>query len=83
MTNIKHEKTFESAIIQSLVEHSGYIQTDAADFSRDLALDKSQVILFLKDMQFKLRGTLDVLRNGIIDYGIRFQMAYFISRNQG
>jgi len=79
------------------------METSAADFSRELALDKRQVISFLKETQparweklaavhgegivnrilqrlFKeldLRGTLDVLRNGIVDYGVRFEMAYF------
>ena len=27
--------------------------------------------------ELDLRGTLDVLRNGIVDYGVRFKMAYF------
>lgn len=103
MTSIHTEATFESAIIQSLVESGGYAETSKDDFSRELALDRHQVISFLKDTQptrweklagvhgsdienrilqrlFKeldLRGTLDVLRNGIIDYGVRFDIAYF------
>src|SRR4030042_2133621 len=103
MNSVTTENTFESAIIQSLVEQGGYMETTAPDFSRELALDKKQVIAFLKDTQSKqweklqaihgadienriiqrlfkeldLRGTLEVLRNGIVDYGIRFQMAYF------
>jgi len=103
MTSIHTESTFESAIIQALVEHGGYLETDAADFSRELALDKRQILAFLKETQplrwekltavhgadgenrilqrlFKeldLRGSLDVLRNGIVDYGVRFEMAYF------
>lgn len=103
MTSIHTESTFESAIVQALVEHGGYLETDAADFSRELALDKRQILAFLKETQplrwekltavhgadaenrilqrlFKeldLRGSLDVLRNGIVDYGVRFEMAYF------
>ena len=103
LTSIHNESTFESAIIQSLVEQGGYMETTPSDFSQELALDKKQVIAFLKETQSKqweklqaihgadienriiqrlfkeldLRGTLDVLRNGIVDYGIRFQMAYF------
>lgn len=103
MRSITTEDTFESAIVQSLVGHGGYMETDTADFSRELAFDKRQVIAFLGDTQpgrweklaavhgedlenrilqrlFKeldLRGTLDVLRNGIVDYGVRFDMAYF------
>lgn len=103
MSSITTENTFESAIIQSLVEHGGYIETSAADFSRELAMDRHQVIAFLKETQpvrwdkltavhgddvenrvlqrlFKeldLRGTLDVVRNGIVDYGVRLDMAYF------
>jgi type I restriction enzyme R subunit len=100
---IHTEATFESAIVQSLVEQGGYVETDKTDFSRELALDRHQIIAFLKNTQpvrweklttvhgadienrilqrlFKeldLRGTLDVLRNGITDYGVRFDMAYF------
>ncbi len=100
---ITTEKTFETAIVQSLVEQGGYIETGAADFSRELALDQSQVITFLQETQPKqweklraihgaeiekrliqrlckeldLRGTLDVLRHGIVDYGVRFTLAYF------
>jgi len=103
MTKIDTEQIFESAIIQSLVENDGYIETKASDFSRELCMDKNMALSFLKDTQpekweklktiheeeienriiqrlFKeldLRGTLDVLRNGIVDYGVRFQMAYF------
>ena len=103
VTSIHTESTFESAIIQSLVEHGGYIETITAYFSRELALDKHQVIAFLMETQparwakleavhgseienrilrrlFKeldLRGALDVLRNGIVDYGVQFDMAYF------
>jgi type I restriction enzyme R subunit len=103
MASITTENIFETAIVLSLVEYGGYLETQAADFSRELALDKHQVIAFLKDTQsarwekltavhgddvenrvmqrlFKeldLRGTLDVVRNGIVDYGVRFDMAYF------
>ena len=103
LTSIHNENTFESAIIQSLVEQGGYMETTPSDFSQELALDKKQVIAFLTDTQSKqweklqaihgadienrviqrlfkeldLRGTLDVLRNGIVDYGVRFDMAYF------
>ena len=27
--------------------------------------------------ELDLRGSLDVLRNGFVDYGVRFQMAFF------
>ena len=108
MTSIHTESTFESAIIQSLVEHGGYIETNAADFSRELALDQREVISFLKDTQpvrwgklervhgadienrilqrlFKeldLRGTLDVMRNGIVDYGVRLRYGLFQTGNE-
>ena len=103
MSTITSENTFETAIIQSLTEYGGYIETSTDEFSRELAIDKLQFVGFLKDTQPKqwaklkeihgeeienrlvqrlfkeldLRGTLDVLRNGIVDYGVRFQMAYF------
>ena len=49
LTSIHNESTFESAIIQSLLEQGGYMETTAPDFSRELALDKKQLIPFLKD----------------------------------
>jgi type I restriction enzyme R subunit len=97
------EHTFESAIVQSLVEHGGYAQGNAADYSPELGLFKYEVIHFLQESQpqkwekiaaihgadadnrviqrlykeLDLRGSLDVLRNGFVDYGVRFQMAFF------
>ena len=97
------EKTFETAIITSLVEKGGYSQGKAQEYSVDLGLFKNEVLAFLKGSQPKrwakisaihgenvenrvvqrlykeldLRGSLDVLRKGFVDYGVRFQMAYF------
>ena len=101
--NITTEKTFETALVQSLIEHGGYIQGNAADFSSELGLFKYEVVDFLQRTQpqrwekltaihgedthnriiqrlhkeLDLRGCLDVLRNGFVDYGVRFQMAFF------
>lgn len=108
MNNITTENTFETAIINHLVENGGYKEENPAGFSRELAFDKITVLDFLQDTQplaweklkaihgesihsriiqrlFKeldLRGTLDVLRHGFIDYSIRFQMAYFKPESQ-
>ncbi|MBN1902041.1 type I restriction endonuclease subunit R [Candidatus Sumerlaeota bacterium] len=103
MTKIHTEQTFESAIIQSLVQNGGYTETSASDFNREICMDTNVVLSFLEDSQplqwkklkaayedqienriierlnreLDLRGTLDVLRNGIKDYGVKFQMAFF------
>lgn len=101
--NITTENTFETAIVQSLVEQGGYTQGNAEDYSKELGMFKYEVLAFLQTSQPKrwakisaihgadtdnriiqrlykeldLRGSLDVLRNGFVDYGVRFQMAYF------
>ena len=97
------ENTFETALVQSLVEQGGYTQGNAEDYSKELGMFKYEVIAFLQESQPKkwekisaihgadadnriiqrlckeldLRGSLDVLRNGFVDYGVRFQLAYF------
>jgi len=101
--NITNENTFETALVQSLVELGGYTEGDAPDYSPELGMFKYEVIKFLQESQPKrwdkissihgedadnrviqrlykeldLRGSLDVLRNGFVDYGVRFQMAFF------
>ena len=45
MTELIKEKTFESAIIQSLIKSGGYIETNTENFSRELIFDK---FVFLK-----------------------------------
>ncbi len=103
MTTKTTEKAFEDAIIASLTNGGGYVQGKAADFSRELAFDKSAVLRFVKATQPEAweklssihgevvegkfiqrlhkelgnRGMLDVLRHGIVDYGVRFKLAYF------
>lgn len=100
---ITTENTFETAIVQSLVEHGGYTEGNAPDYSPELGLFKYEVLAFLQNTQPKnwqkissihggdvdnriiqriykemdLRGSLDVLRNGFIDYGVRFKLAFF------
>ncbi len=101
--SITTENTFETALVQSLVEQGGYTQGNAEDYSKELGMFKYEVLAFLQASQPKkwekiaaihgtdtdnriiqrlykeldLRGSLDVLRNGFVDYGVRFQMAYF------
>jgi type I restriction enzyme R subunit len=103
MSDLRSEKTFETAIVQSLTEYGGYIQGIAEDYSCELGIFKFEVIHFIQTTQadkwakleaihgndcsnriiqrlykeMDLRGSLDVIRNGFVDYGIRFQMAYF------
>lgn len=103
MSSIHTEKTFETAIIECLVDQGGYIQGNADDYSVELGMFKTEVISFIQETQpekwskletihgadcpnriiqrlykeLDLRGSLDVLRNGFVDYGIRFQIAFF------
>lgn len=101
--SITTENTFETALVQSLIEQGGYTEGNAPDYSSELGMFKYEVIKFLQESQPKrwekisaihgadadnrviqrlykeldLRGSLDVLRNGFVDYGVRFQMAFF------
>jgi type I restriction enzyme R subunit len=103
MNRITTENTFETAIIQSLIENGGYTQGNAPDYSPELGMFKYEVLSFLQETQPKnwqkisaihgvdvdnriiqrvykemdLRGSLDVIRNGFIDYGVRFRLAFF------
>jgi type I restriction enzyme R subunit len=101
--SITTEHTFETALVQTLIEQGGYTEGNAPDYSPELGMFSDEVIMFLQQSQPKrwqkivsihgadaenrviqrlykeldLRGSLDVLRNGFVDYGVRFQMAYF------
>ncbi|WP_026367574.1 type I restriction endonuclease subunit R [Bacteroides sp. 14(A)] len=101
--NIANENTFENAIVDSLVQHGGYTEGNAPDYSPELGLFKYDILHFLQETQprnwerisaihgvetenriiqriykeMDLRGSLDVLRNGFIDYGVRFRLAFF------
>lgn len=103
MSSIALEKTFETAIVDSLINLGSYQQGNAKDYSVELGLFKADVLDFLQTTQHKqweklaqihgedignrliqriykemdLRGSLDVIRNGITDYGVRFNLAYF------
>lgn len=100
---ITSEETFETAIVESLVESGGYTQNNAQNYSPELGLFPAEVLEFLQTTQPKqwaklakvhgaeiatkllqrltkemdLRGSLDVLRHGITDYGVKFRLAYF------
>ena len=101
--DVTSEKTFETAIIESLVASGGYREGEASAYSPELGMYKTEVLQFLQTTQPKqwnklaaihgenisnrvmarlykemdLRGGLDVIRNGFVDYGVRFKMAYF------
>ena len=103
MNNITTENTFETAIVQSLIDNGGYAQENAADYSPELGIFKYEVLKFLQETQpenwkkisaihgenvdnrivqriykeMDLRGSLDVIRNGFTDYGVRFKLAFF------
>jgi type I restriction enzyme R subunit len=101
--SITTENTFETAIVESLIENGGYVIGNSNEYSSDLGFFKKDILLFLQNSQPKkwekllaihenevenrvlqrlykeldLRGSLDVLRNGFTDYGVRFQMGFF------
>ena len=103
MSGITSENTFETAIVQTLVETGGYTQGDASGYSPELGMFKAEVLQFLQSTQprqwdklsaihgddlenriiqrlykeMDLRGSLDVIRNGFVDYGVRFKCAFF------
>jgi len=103
MSEITTEKTFEAAIVQSLIENGVYAQGNALDYIPELGLFKYEVLHFLQETQpqnwekisgihgsdvdnriiqriykeMDLRGSLDVIRNGFTDYGVRFRLAFF------
>jgi type I restriction enzyme R subunit len=103
MSKVTTESTFETAIVQSLIDNGGYSAGNAPDYSPELGLFKYEVLHFLQETQpenwqkisgihgsdvdnriiqriykeMDLRGSLDVIRNGFIDYGVRFRLAFF------
>lgn len=100
---ITSENTFETAIVESLINQGGYTIGNAPDYSPELGFFKYEVLNFLQNTQPKnwqkissihgdqvdnriiqriykemdLRGSLDVIRNGFVDYGVRFKLAFF------
>ncbi len=107
MPSLTTEKTFETAIVDSLTGKGGWLTGQDADYDRAVALFPRYCLHFLKTSQPKqwaklatihgssvetkliarlgkeleLRGTLDVLRNGITDYGVSFRLAFFKPEN--
>lgn len=103
-TSQTSEKAFETAIVNSLLTQGGYQLGNAAQFDREIAIDKTILLRFIQTTQadawqqlanihgadlletkffqrlcqeLETRGMLDVLRYGIVDYGVRFKFAYF------
>lgn len=103
MASLTTEQTFETAIIESLVENGSYTEGDPCQYSPELGLFKYEVIDFIQKTQEKaweklysihgedtnnriiqrlykemdLRSSLDVIRNGFTEYGVRFEMAFW------
>ena len=51
MSRITSENTFETAIIQSLLESGGYTGGDAGDYSPELGMFKTEVLELLQSTQ--------------------------------
>ncbi len=67
MTTIHTEQTFESAIEQDLLENGSYIKGDPNDISRELSLDCSTIIQFLRKSQNKEWNKLSDIHGYEID----------------
>jgi len=63
MSDIHTESTFESAIIEHL-SSPGWIEGGAADFSPELAMDKTAVLSFVQDSQPKEWAKLKAFLSG-------------------
>lgn len=51
--SITTENTFETAIVESLVQHGNYTQGNSPDYSPELGMFKYEIIAFLQDTQPK------------------------------
>ena len=51
--SITSETTFETAIVESLVGHGGYVAGDAGAYSAELGMFKAEVLQFLRTTQPK------------------------------
>ena len=51
--NITTENTFETALVQSLIEQGGYTSGNAQDYSPELGMFKYEVVDFLQKSQPK------------------------------
>lgn len=67
MTTIHTEQTFESAIEQDLLGNGGYVKGDPNDISRELSLDCSTIIQFLRKSQNKEWNKLSDIHGYDID----------------
>jgi len=65
--NIHTEQTFESAIEQDLLGNGGYVKGDPNDISRELSLDCSTIIQFLRKSQNKEWNKLSDIHGYDID----------------
>lgn len=66
-TSIHSEKAFEDAITNHLIEFGEYIAGNPNDFDRKLAIDKVQLINFLKTSQPELWAESEKLHKGDVE----------------
>ena len=66
MSTITTENTFETAIVQSLIDNGGYSAGNAPDYSPELGLFKYDVLNFLRQLtkrHFNIK--IIMLRHGL------------------
>ena len=64
--NITTENTFETAIVQSLIDNGGYLPGNALDYNPELEFFKYEVLHFLRETQTINWQKISELSNGFI-----------------
>ena len=67
MTGVTSENTFETAIIQALVETGGYSEGNAGDYSPELGMFKAEVLQFLQDTQSRQWEKLSAIHGSDVE----------------
>jgi len=65
--SITTEYTFESAIVESLIQHGNYTHGQASDYSSELGMFKYEVIAFLQNTQPKAWEKLTTIHGSDAD----------------
>ncbi len=67
MTSQTTEKAFEDAILDSLINSGGYQLGKAANFDRELALDRLTLLQFIQNSQHEAWKKLSEIHRGTVE----------------
>ena len=67
MNKITTEHTFETAIVESLVENGGFTEGNAPDYNPELGMFKYEVLAFLQTAQPKNWQKLSSIHSNDVD----------------